>query len=433
MTHQVKADARQLALKILQAVIVKKESLSAALPEHLTATLLAKDKAFAQMLVYGVLRRHGRLTAILPLLMKKKLTDKDSDIEIILLMALFQLMDTRVPAYASVDAAVKLCRKQKKKWAAGMVNGVLRSFLRQQAELTQKLESRPQAKYGHPQWMIDQLRKDWPEDWEDITAQNNQQAPMALRVNKQMLSVAEFGAKINAAASLHDTGLMLEQAQEVNALPGFADGWFSVQDLGAQKAAVLLDVQAGQNVLDCCAAPGGKTCHMLEIEPSLNMLALDVSGQRLLRVQENLERLQLSAELIAADASQPDDWWRGQLFDRILLDVPCSAVGVIRRHPDIKLLRRKQDIAALIDVQQNMLQKIWPLLAPGGKLLYVTCSVFKDENEHQIERFLQQQRDAEEIKLSVDWGRQRPYGRQIFPGDDSMDGYYYALLSKHQA
>lgn len=230
----------------------------------------------------------------------------------------------------------------KEKWAAGMVNGVLRNFIRQQQELMQKIDSRPQAKYDHPQWMIDRLRKDWPEDWETIFAQNNQQAPMALRVNQQQLKVEDFISKLEESAVQHDTGLVLNKPRDVNELPGFEEGWFSVQDMGAQKAAGLLDLHAGQNVLDCCAAPGGKTCHMLEIEPTINLLALDVSDQRLLRVQDNLERLQLSAELMAADASQPDEWSEGKQFDRILLDVPCSASGVIRRHPDIKLLRRKQ-------------------------------------------------------------------------------------------
>jgi len=434
MKNNPKVDSRQLALKVLQSVIDKKESLSSAIPFHFSAELSTKDKAFAQMLVYGVLRRYWRLMAILPLLMKKKLKDKDSDIQIILLMALFQLMETRVPDYASVDASVNLCRKQKKKWAAGMVNAVLRNFIRQQQELMQKIDNKPQAKYDHPQWMIDRLRKDWPENWEAIFAQNNQQASMALRVNQQQLSVDDFALKLNTklneSAEQYDTGVVLNHPRDVSELPGFEEGWFSVQDMGAQQAATLLDLHTEQNVLDCCAAPGGKTCHMLEIEPTLNMLALDVSDQRLMRVQENLERLQLSAELMAADASQPDEWSEGRQFDRILLDVPCSASGVIRRHPDIKLLRRKQDIPALIEIQQKILQKIWPLLVSGGKLLYATCSVFKDENENQLEQFLQQQQDAVEIKIAANWGHERPHGRQIFPGDDDMDGFYYALLQK---
>lgn len=425
-----KTDARQQALKILQSVIDKGESLSQAVPNYLNTELSVKDKAFAQMLVYGVLRQYFRLIAVLPFLMKKKLKDKDSDIQIILLIGLFQLMETRVPDYASVDAAVNLCHKQKKKWAAGMVNAVLRNFVRQQQEINNKLEAKPQAKYRHPQWMVDRLRKDWPEHWENIIEQNNQQAPMALRVNQQQLSTKEFIEKLDEPAIEIDNGVLLSHARDVHDLPGFDDGWFSVQDLGAQKAAGLLDLKAQQKVLDCCAAPGGKTCHMLETEPNITMLALDVSDQRLCRVQENLERLDLSAEIIAADAGDPDSWWQGETFDRILLDVPCSASGVIRRHPDIKLLRRKQDIDQLVETQQSMLQKIWPLLAQGGKLLYATCSIFKDENENQIKQFLQQQNDAEEIRLKANWGHERPHGRQIFPGDNNMDGFYYALLLK---
>ena len=430
MVIKNKFDVRQRALNVLRLVIDKGESLSSALPQHLTADLSAKDKAFAQMLVYGVLRRHARLTTLLQFLMKKKLKEKDSDIQVILLMALFQLIDTRVPDYASVDASVNLCRKQKKPWAAAMVNGVLRNFIRQQPELMQKLESKPQAKYDHPQWMIDGLRKDWPDDWENILAQNNQQAPMALRINKQQVQLDDFIEQLNAPATQYKSGVLLETARDVSELPGFEDGWFSVQDLAAQQAAGLLDLQAGQSVLDCCAAPGGKTCHMLETQPELIMLALDVSDVRLCRVQENLERLQLSAELMAADAAQPDSWWQGDQFDRILLDVPCSATGVIRRHPDIKLLRRKQDIERLVETQQSILKNIWPLLAKGGKLLYVTCSIFKNENENQIELFLQQQNDASEIMIDADWGVERPHGRQIFPGDNNMDGFYYALLEK---
>lgn len=430
MANKQQGDSRQQAVKVLQAVIEKGESLSSALPYHLNAELPSKDKAFAQMLIYGVLRKYWRLTTILQFLMKKKLKAKDSDIQIILLMGLFQLMDTRVPDYASVDAAVNLCHKRKKKWAAGMVNAVLRNFIRQQQELIEKLENKPQAKYDHSQWMIDRLRADWPDNWENIIEHNNLQAPMSLRINQQQLSVEEFVAKLEEPAIQNGSGLVLSRPRDVNELPGFDEGWFSVQDLGAQKAAVLLDVQAHQKVLDCCAAPGGKTCHLLEMESDLQVLALDVSDQRLARVQDNLERLQLSAELVAADASRPEDWWQGEQFDRILLDVPCSASGVIRRHPDIKLLRRKQDMEALVEIQQTILQKIWPLLLSGGKLLYVTCSVFKDENENQLATFLQHQQDAEEIPVCADWGHPRPHGRQIFPGDENMDGFYYALLHK---
>ena len=439
MTDKNKADARRLALKVLQAVIVQGESLSSCLPVILKQAQTPKDKAFAQMLIYGVLRWYWRLTTVLPLLMKKPLKEKDSDIQIILLMALYQLMDTRVPDYASVDAAVSLARKQKKSWATGLVNGVLRNFIRfqdkQKEELEKKLQSKPQALYSHPQWIIDRLKKDWPEQWRQIMQQNNVQAPMVLRVNQQQITVDDYLSKLNVPVQKNskpkkDSAVFLEHAVDVTELPGYEEGWFSVQDAGAQKAAQLMDLKAKQNILDCCAAPGGKTCHMFEIEPDINMTAMDISDQRLLRVQENLERLGFSAELLAGDAVQPEQWWDGDCFDRILLDVPCSASGVIRRHPDIKLLRRPQDIKQLVETQQNILRKIWALLKPGGKLLYATCSVFKDENENQIATFLQQQPDAEEIKINGDWGQARPHGRQILTGEKGMDGFYYALLTK---
>lgn len=439
MIDKNKTDARRLALNVLQAVIVKGESLSTCLPAILKKAQTPKDKAFAQMLIYGVLRWYWRLTTILPLLMKKPLKEKDSDIQIILLMGLFQLMDTRVPDYASVDAAVGLARKQKKVWATGLVNAVLRNFIRFQDKepetLEKKLQSKPQALHSHPQWIIDRLKKDWPEKWQDIIAQNNSQAPMVLRVNQQQIKRDDYLLKLDVSVqknrlSKNDAAIFLEHAVDVSELPGYEEGWFSVQDAGAQKAAQLLDLEAKQTVLDCCAAPGGKTCHMFEIEPDITVTAMDISDQRLLRVQENLERLGFSAQLLAGDAEQPDQWWDGAHYDRILLDVPCSASGVIRRHPDIKLLRRPQDIKQLVGTQKNILQKIWTLLKPGGKLLYVTCSVFKDENENQLEDFLQHQLDAEEIKIDAKWGEARSHGRQILTGEQGMDGFYYALLTK---
>ena len=253
MTDKNKADARCLALKVLQAVIVQGESLSSCLPVILKQSQTSKDKAFSQMLIYGVLRWYWRLTAVLPLLMKKPLKEKDSDIQIILLMALYQLMDTRVPDYASVDAAVSLARKQKKSWATGLVNGVLRSFIRfqdkQKEELEKKLQSKPQALYSHPQWIIDRLKKDWPDKWQQIVEQNNLQAPMVLRINQQQINVDDYLSKLNVPVQKtivteKNTAVFLEYAADVTELPGYEEGWFSVQDAGAQKAAQLMDLKA---------------------------------------------------------------------------------------------------------------------------------------------------------------------------------------------
>ena len=425
-------NARRQALEVLQAVLQKGESLSTALP-RLDAQTSAQDRAFIQMLVYGVMRWYWRLDGLLQQLLKKPLKQKDGDLRLLLMLALYQLMDTRVPDYASVDAAVKLV-PGKKAWAAGLVNGVLRNFLRRQAELMARLEDDPQARYAHPQWMIRRLQQDWPQAWQQILEANNRQAPMVLRINRQKISVDEYMAQLDmpaqAFAPALGEGVTLEQACDVSQLPGYQQGWFSVQDAGAQQAARLLDLQPGQRVLDACAAPGGKTCHMLEIEPELQLLALDVSESRLQRVADNLQRLQLQAELRCADAARPEDWWDGRAFERILLDVPCSASGVIRRHPDIKLLRRETDIAELCKVQAQMLQQAWRLLAPGGLLLYATCSVFRAENEQQLQAFLQHSADAEERVIQADWGEARPQGRQILPGQQGMDGFYYALLQK---
>ncbi|MCW8909207.1 MAG: 16S rRNA (cytosine(967)-C(5))-methyltransferase RsmB, partial [Gammaproteobacteria bacterium] len=335
-------------------MIVEGESLNT-LASPVLAPLSSQDKAFAQMLVYGVLRQRWQIEALLNQLLSKPLKAKDSDIKLLLMMATFQLLDTRVPDYAAVDAAVKLVKKTGKSWAKGMVNGVLRNITRQQDELLSKIKSDEQAFYSHPQWMIEKIKTDWPDHWQPILQANNQQAPMALRVNAQHFTAQQYAEKLKTEVQLNSSNqqaLILQQACDVNELPGFKEGWFSVQDAGAQLAARLLDCQKGHHVLDCCAAPGGKTCHILELQPDVSMLAVDISESRLARVEENLHRLGLSARLVTGSAEAPEDWWDKQLFDRILLDVPCSASGVIRRHPDIKSLRREEDIDALVATQQ---------------------------------------------------------------------------------
>ena len=426
-------DARAAALTILQGVIVQGESLNT-LVSPVLENLSAQDKAFAQMLVYGVLRQRWQIEALLNQLLSKPLKNKDSDIKLLLMMATFQLLDTRVPDYAAVDAAVKLVKKTGKSWAKAMVNGVLRNIVRQQEELLGKIKSDEQAFYSHPQWMIKKIKTDWPENWQQILSANNQQAPMVLRVNAQHFTPQQYAKKLSTEVELHDSAeqaLILQQACDVNELPGFKEGWFSVQDAGAQLAAKLLQAQEGNHLLDCCAAPGGKTCHLLELQPELSLLAMDISASRLNRVQENLDRLALSASLLTGSAEAPEDWWDKKPFDRILLDVPCSASGVIRRHPDIKSLRREEDIEQLVETQQNIMQKIWPLLKPGGYLLYATCSIFKQENEQQIERFLAHTEDASEVLIDACWGQARGHGRQILPGEQGMDGFYYAILQKN--
>lgn len=422
-------DARKLALDVLLAVIQQGESLSSSLPKALLKSESTKDKAFTQMLVYGVLRWYWQLQAILTLLVKKPLKQKDLDIQLILLLSLYQLIDTRVPEYAAVDAAVKLAKKQKKNWAAGLINAVLRNYVREKTDIEKRIQSKPQAVFMHPQWMIDRIKKDWPDNWQNILQQNNHQAPMSLRINQQKINIEKYTQQIDNIKSMHEECIILDSAKDVSELPGFEQGWVSVQDAAAQKAAHLLDLKDEHRVLDCCSAPGGKTCHILETNPSIELQSVDASEQRLSRVQDNLDRLELSAELICGDATT-SDWWDGQQYDRILLDVPCSASGVIRRHPDIKVLRRQQDIEHLVQTQALILKNIWQMLKPGGKLLYATCSIFKDENENQIADFLAHEKNAEEIAIGGDWGETRQHGKQIFPGDKDMDGFFYALIQK---
>jgi len=442
--------SRKLALQQLLAVLKDGQSLSA--PSHVEESVDPRDAAFARMISFGVLRFYHQLVGQLKPLMKKPLKAKDLDVQLILLMALYQLQHTRVPDYAVVDAAVKQIRKSRKQWAASMVNAVLRNFIRQQAvEADAKADAlqavdvqTDEAIYAHPQWIIDRLKQDWPDCWQDILQANNQQAPMALRINQQKITTAEYQNQLQQQGIIAETvsyapaALVLNTACDVRQLPGFDDGWVSVQDAGAQLAAQILQPQLQQRVLDACAAPGGKTAHMFEQQPSIDLTAVDISESRLQRVKENCERLGFNPQLVVADAVATDDWWQGDRFDRILLDVPCSASGVIRRHPDIKHLRRAGDIDKLQQTQREILQKTWQLLKPGGQLLYATCSLFKAENEQQIDWFCKLKSEARVLalpELALQAAEQNQcqagVGLQLFPTAVKNDGFYYALLQKN--
>jgi 16S rRNA (cytosine967-C5)-methyltransferase len=322
-----------------------------------------------------------------------------------------------------------------------LVNATLRNFLRRRESLLKAADGAASSRYAHPQWLIEALRAGWPEDWRAILAANNMRAPMTLRVNRRRATVQEARAKLAAAgiesqppAGLADA-LTLATPIDVDRLPGFAAGELSVQDAGAQLAVEALDAGPGLRVLDACAAPGGKTGHILERHADLaECVALDVSESRLGRVRDNLERLHLQATVIAGDARRPQDWWDGRPFDRILLDAPCSGSGVIRRHPDIKSLRRATDIDRLAAAQDQLLVALWPLLATGGKLVYATCSVLRAENEAGVARCLDRRAGARAVALPANplarWGRTAGAGRQILPGDNGMDGFFYACLEK---
>lgn len=429
-------NSRAVAAQVLCRVLKDGQSLTAALEENLNTIKEAKDRAFVQALCYGVIRDYQSLECALNLLLDKPLKSKDVDIKSLILIGLYQLRTMRVKSHAAVSETVAAVGR--KTWAKGIINAILRQYLRDQQLLDTKVDSDVLASSLHPRWLLEAIYQDWPEQAASIIANNNQQSPMTLRVNSSRITRDNYYQLLqNSGMAAHkisgsDTAIQLQQALPVEQLPHFADGWVSVQDTAAQFAAPLLQLQAGQRVLDICAAPGGKTCAILELQPQLaELVALDIDEKRLQRVSENLQRLNLSARLIASDAAKPLQWWwDGQLFDRILLDAPCSALGVIRRHPDIKLLRRAEDIAILQQTQRQILESAWKMLASGGVLLYATCSILKAENEQQITAFLASHPDSFEIPIAADWGLQRSAGRQILTGALDMDGFYYARLGK---
>jgi len=423
---------RLVAAKVLARVLQDGQSLTVALDNAFPAIDSAKDRAFIQALCYGVCRQYHRLDFILSQLLDKPL--KDTDVKALALVGLYQLKFMRVKPHAAVSETVLAARK--KPWAKSLINAVLRTYLREQEGLEHKADKCQVAALSHPDWLIKRIEQDWPEQALAIFLENNQQPPMALRVNLSKTSREDYlqllaGQGIAAeSVSFCPSAIILDKPVPVDLLPGFAGGLVSVQDTAAQLAAGLLDVQPGHRVLDVCAAPGGKTAHILESQPQLKeLVAVDIDESRMQRVGENLKRLNLQAKLVVGDAANPASWWDGQPFDRILLDAPCSALGVIRRHPDIKLLRRAEDIGQLQALQKSILQAVWPLLAPGGLLLYATCSILKQENEQQVQAFLAEHSDAVELPIDADWGTTGACGRQILTGDSAMDGFYYALLS----
>ena len=431
---------RIIAAQILCRVLKDGQSLTAALDSHLTTISEAKDRAFVQALCYGVIRDYQSLECALGLLLDKPIRNKDIDIKALILIGLYQLRNMRVKSHAAVSETVAAVGK--KTWAKAVINAVLRQYLRDSQAIDLRVDSDILASTSHPRWLLDAIHQDWNDQAKQVIAQNNQPAPMTLRVNLTRTTQAEYcQLLVESGIAAHPvtistTAIQLQQAVSVDVLPHFAQGWVSVQDTAAQFAASLLQLQAGQRVLDMCAAPGGKTCAILELQPQLaELIAVDIDESRLQRVRENLNRLDLSGfknleGLIVGDASNPQQWWNGQLFDRILLDAPCSALGVIRRHPDIKILRRADDIAVLQQTQKQILEAAWKMLKSGGVLLYATCSILKAENELQNTDFLAAHPDSFEIPIEADWGEQRPVGRQILTGEFDMDGFYYARLGK---
>lgn len=377
-----------------------------------------------------------RLDALLERLLSKGLKSKDADIRALLLIGLYQLDYMRIPDHAVLDQTVSATSALKKNWARGLTNAVLRNALRKRKDLDEELAKDTSYRTAHTPWLANALQQAWPEQFEQIIDAGNQHPPMCIRIHTGKTSIDDYGERLNKAEIDHKpclyakSGFRLTTPMSVNRLPGFDQGLCSVQDEAAQLCAELMELRAGQSVLDACAAPGGKTGHLLETEPGIQLTAIDLAEKRLDDVDSNLKRLGLRARLLAADAADSPSWWNGNSFDRILLDAPCSGTGVIRRHPDIKVLRRPEDIESFKQQQQRLLENLWPLLAEDGLLLYATCSIMPGENEEQIAEFVHLRENVEVLPIEASWGVPLKLGRQLLPTVNGPDGFYFALLRK---
>ncbi|OAT21875.1 ribosomal RNA small subunit methyltransferase B [Buttiauxella gaviniae ATCC 51604] len=421
---------RSMAAQTIEQVVEQGQSLSNVLPA-MQKKVSDKDRALLQELCFGVLRTLPQLEWLIGKLMSRPMTGKQRTIHYLIMVGFYQLLYTRIPAHAALAETVEGAVAIKKQSLKGLINGVLRQFQRQQEELMAEA-AKHESRSLHPSWLLQRLKKAYPGQWQSIVDANNQRPPMWLRVNRQhhtreewMALLAENGLEGHAHPQYRDA-VRLETPAPVHALPGFEDGWVTVQDASAQGCVDLLDPQDGDAILDLCAAPGGKTTHILEAAPKARVMAVDIDEQRLKRVHENLQRLGMSAEVKSGDGRFPEQWCANQQFDRILLDAPCSATGVIRRHPDIKWLRRDRDIPELAALQKEILEAIWPKLKSGGTLVYATCSILPEENYLQVAAFLAQHPEA---KL-VETGTPEIPGIQNLPSPEDGDGFFYAKLIK---
>ena len=446
------AKVRAVAAEVVDAVVCGGQSLDVAIARN-ESRIAADDRPLLRMLCYGSLRHYWRLQSWLDQLISKPLRKRDRVVNALLVIGLYQIAEMRIPDHAVVSETVEAARRLRRPKLAGLVNACLRRFVRENIAATGSADE--PSEWNHPLWLIEQMRKDWPDDWQAILTANNERAPMWLRANVSRNSAEQYlgrlrqdGMDAELLAGIPDA-VRLKKPQAVENLPGFAAGDASVQDAAAQIAArwllgnLLGDLPGNREpdestcrVLDACAAPGGKSGHLLEIGgDNLSLLAVDSDESRIASISDNLQRIGRDATIIVADASKPEQWWDGIPFDGILLDAPCSASGVIRRHPDIKLLRRVSDLASLAACQQAMLEALWPTLTPGGTLLYVTCSVFAAENDDVTGKFLTEHSDAIENDVLPnnnirDLMHRKACGYQILPGSAGLDGFYYAALQK---
>jgi len=429
--------SRFIASQVIEQVIEKKMTLSVVLHNNESFKNAGKDKALIQEICYGTSRWYLQLEHILNQLLEKSIKKKDSRLKYLMIIGLYQLLYMRIPSHAVVSETVETCKKINMGWAKGLVNAILRRYIRESDKLDPLLSDNETAQTSHPHWLIEQLKQDWPDEWPKILDANNQRPPMYLRVNQQhhardnyLLKLKEV--EIEATATPYsEQGLLLKQATDVEQLPGFNAGEVSVQELAAQLAVELLDLKSGQNVLDACAAPGGKSAHILETQTDINSLTVvEKDPRRAEKLSGTLNRLNLDAIMKVSDINELDNWWDKENFDRILLDAPCSATGVIRRHPDIKLLRTAKDVNAICELQKTLLNTLWQTLKPDGLLLYVTCSILKQENSDVIKEFINNNNDCTLKPINAQWGIDTDYGRQILTGQDNMDGFFYACLEK---
>ncbi|WP_369985764.1 16S rRNA (cytosine(967)-C(5))-methyltransferase RsmB [Thalassolituus sp.] len=430
------------AATLAVAAVISGQSLNQVIPS-LEDRIDDGERGFFRDLTLGSCRWYFRLNALAKMLLKNPFPDEDQDLHALLVVGLYQLTIQGKAPHAAVHATVDVCEDMGKGYAKPVINACLRRYGREYESLLPPLDDNPVTATSHPKWLVKMLKKAWPEQWQDVLAANNERAPLCLRVNQRQVDRDTYLARLTAegidarAGEFSDSAIYLYESCDVTALPGFIDGDVSVQDEAAQLAAQLIAPQAGEYVLDACAAPGGKSAHLLE-SGDIHLTAVDADEARLERVHENLARLDLSANVVCMDMCSDEVWWpefcgdeaENTGFDAILLDVPCSATGVIRRHPDIRMLRRREDIAQLVAVQGEILDRAWQMLKPGGRLLYATCSVLPEENSEQIVRFVDRQADATLVTLDKDWGIACNAGRQLFPTPQGHDGFYYALLHK---
>ena len=424
---------RLAALHALSEVLDENRNLGDS--KALSSLLDSRNNALARNLAYGVLRWLSALDWIASQLISKPLKKREVEVKRLILLGLQQLWHDQTASHAAVNETAECARLLGKPWAVGLINAVLRRFQREQQSILEKMEQ-TQERFAHPAWLLTEIQNDWPGQWQDIVDANNRQAPLWLRINRQQADETTLRNELKSAGfelSDHEyasDAICISPAAAVANIPGFEKGWLSVQDPAAQLARDLLNPQSGERVLDACAAPGGKTAHLLECCDGIELTALDRQTKRLEQVNENLRRLGLKAVTVAADATDTQSWWKGEKFHKILLDAPCSATGVIRRHPEIKWLRSSTQVDRVVQIQAELLKTLWPLLEPGGLLVYATCSVLKRENSQQIHRFLKHHPDAVVNVPVVEWGEADPYGRQILPGAAGMDGFFYAVLRK---